>query len=58
MSIKISIIGANGMVGQTMQKELARIKNKEVEVLAFSRSDEIPPCDIAILCTDDSFPFG
>ncbi|MBT3392411.1 MAG: hypothetical protein HN833_00940 [Elusimicrobiaceae bacterium] len=55
MSIKISIIGANGMVGQTMQKELARIKNKEVEVLAFSRSDEIPPCDIAILCTDDSW---
>lgn len=55
MSIKIAVIGANGMVGQTMQKELARIKNKDVEILTYSRQDEISPCDIAVLCASSEW---
>lgn len=48
----VGIIGSNGMVGQRMQEELRKIK-RPFEVKNFGRHDEIPPLDIAVLCTDD-----
>ncbi|MBR4355238.1 MAG: hypothetical protein IKP96_01495 [Elusimicrobiaceae bacterium] len=48
----VGIIGINGMVGQKMKAELQKIK-KPFEIKTFGRNDQIPPIDIAVLCTDD-----
>ncbi len=48
----VGIIGINGMVGQRMRTELAKIK-QPFDVLTFGRNDEIPELDIAVLCTDN-----
>lgn len=48
----VGIIGINGMVGQNMLCELKKIKTP-FEIKTFGRNDEIPPLDIAVLCTDN-----
>ncbi|MBR2865468.1 MAG: hypothetical protein IKC13_04280 [Elusimicrobiaceae bacterium] len=49
---KIGIIGANGMVGRTLQAEFKKIKTP-FEVVALGRQDEVPPLDAAVFCTDN-----
>lgn len=48
----VGIIGINGMVGQQMLAQLQKIKTPFV-LKTFGRQDEIPPLDIAVLCTDN-----
>ena len=48
----VGIIGINGMVGQKMLAQLQKIKTPFV-LKTFGRQDEIPPLDIAVLCTDN-----
>jgi aspartate-semialdehyde dehydrogenase len=50
---KIGVYGANGIVGQLMLKELARIPAKH-EIKTFGRNDAAQETDIAVLCTDDA----
>ena len=50
---KVSVYGVNGVVGQLMLKELARMPMK-VEVIGIGRNDAAQEADIAILCTDDA----
>lgn len=52
----IGVYGVNGVVGQLMLKELARMKTK-AEIKHFGRTDEPQSTDIAILCTDDDISF-
>ena len=49
---KIGIIGANGMVGRTLQAEFKKIKTP-FEVVTLGRQDEVPPLDAAVFCTDN-----
>lgn len=49
----VGIIGANGIVGRTLQTEFKKIKIP-FEVKLFGRQDEIPPLDAAVLCTDNA----
>ena len=48
----VGIIGSNGMVGRKMQEELAKIKSP-FEIKNFGRHYDIPPLDVAVLCTDN-----
>lgn len=48
----VGIIGANGVVGRTLQAEFKKIKTP-FEVKLFGRQDEIPSLDAAVLCTDN-----
>ena len=50
MKKTIGIIGINGHVGQVLLKEMQYI-NAPYELKTFGRHDEIPPLDIAVLCT-------
>jgi aspartate-semialdehyde dehydrogenase len=50
---KAAVYGVNGVVGQLMLKELARMPMK-VEVIGIGRNDPAQEADIAILCTDDA----
>lgn len=49
----VGIIGANGIVGRTLQTEFKKIKIP-FEVKLFGRQDEIPSLDAAVLCTDNA----
>lgn len=49
----VGIIGANGLVGRTLQKEFQKI-TVPFEIGLFGRSDEIPALDAAVLCTDNA----
>lgn len=49
---KIAVYGVNGVVGQLMLRELARIPTAH-EVIHIGRNDAAQEADIAILCTDD-----
>ena len=48
----VGIIGINGMVGQQLLAQLKK-SSKKFELKTFGRNDEIPPLDIAVLCTDN-----
>lgn len=48
----VGIIGANGVVGRTLQAEFKKIKTP-FEVKLFGRQDEIPQLDAAVFCTDN-----
>lgn len=48
----VGIIGANGLVGRTLQQEFKKI-TVPFETKLFSRQDEIPALDAAVLCTDN-----
>lgn len=48
----VGIIGANGVVGRTLQQEFKKIKIP-FETKLFGRQDEIPALDAAVLCTDN-----
>lgn len=48
----VGIIGANGVVGRTLQAEFKKIK-VPFEVKLFGRQDEIPVLDAAVFCTDN-----
>lgn len=48
----VGIIGANGVVGRTLQQEFKKIKIP-FETRLFGRQDEIPALDAAVLCTDN-----
>ncbi|MBR3603738.1 MAG: hypothetical protein IKL48_03535 [Elusimicrobiaceae bacterium] len=48
----IGIIGANGVVGRTLQAEFKKIQTP-FETKLFGRQDEIPALDAAVLCTDN-----
>ncbi len=48
----VGIIGANGLVGRTLQQEFKKIKIP-FQTRLFGRQDEIPPLDAAVLCTDN-----
>lgn len=48
----VGVIGANGMVGRNTLAELEKIK-RPFQVKKLGRNDEIPPLDIAVLCTDN-----
>ena len=50
---KIGVYGANGIVGQMLLKELARMQVAH-EVKTFGRNDAPQKTDIAVLCTDDA----
>ena len=49
---KIGIIGANGMVGRTLQAEFKKIKTP-FEAVTLGRQDEVPQLDAAVFCTDN-----
>lgn len=48
----VGIIGINGKVGQVLLSQLQKVK-LPFELKTFGRTDEIPPLDIAVLCTDN-----
>lgn len=48
----VGIIGANGMVGRTLQQEFKKI-TASFDTRLFGRQDEIPALDAAVLCTDN-----
>lgn len=48
----VGIVGVNGMVGQRLLAQCKKIKTPFV-LKTFGRNDEIPPLDIAVLCTDN-----
>ena len=48
----VGIIGINGKVGQTLLAQMQHVK-KPFQLKTFGRNDEIPPLDIAVLCTDN-----
>ena len=48
----VGIIGANGVVGRTLQQEIKKI-TAYFETRIFGRQDEIPALDAAVLCTDN-----
>lgn len=48
----VGIIGANGVVGRTLQQEFKKI-TASFETRLFGRQDEIPALDAAVLCTDN-----
>lgn len=50
---KVAVYGVNGIVGQLMLKELARMPMKH-EVIRIGRGNAAQEADIAILCTDDA----
>ena len=52
MTKSVGIIGINGRVGQHLQAEMQYVK-APYELKCFGRNDEIPPLDIAVLCTDN-----
>jgi aspartate-semialdehyde dehydrogenase len=49
----VAVYGVNGIVGQLMLKELARMPFK-VDIIQIGRNDASQPADVAILCTDDA----
>lgn len=49
----VGIIGANGLVGRTLQEEFKKI-TIPFEVKLFGRNDTIPALDAAVLCTDNA----
>ena len=49
----VGIIGANGLVGRTLQKEFERI-SIPFKTELFGRQDDIPSLDAAVLCTDNA----
>ena len=49
----VGIVGINGMVGQTLLKQFAKI-TLPFEIKTFGRNDPIPALDIAVLCTDNA----
>lgn len=49
----VGIIGANGLVGRTLQEEFKKIAIP-FEVKLFGRNDAIPALDAAVLCTDNA----
>ncbi len=49
----VGIIGANGLVGRTLQAEFKKI-TVPFEVKLFGRNDQIPALDAAVLCTDNA----
>lgn len=48
----VGIIGANGVVGRTLQQEFKKI-TASFDTRLFGRQDEIPALDAAVLCTDN-----
>lgn len=48
----VGIIGANGLVGRTLQQEFKKI-TVPFETKLFGRNDDIPALDAAVLCTDN-----
>lgn len=50
---KVAVYGVNGIVGQLMLKELARMPIAH-EVIGIGRNDAAQDADIAVLCTDDA----
>jgi aspartate-semialdehyde dehydrogenase len=50
---KVAVYGVNGIVGQLMLKELARVPMQH-EIIGIGRSDAAQEADIAVLCTDDA----
>ena len=52
MAESVGIIGINGQVGQNLLREMQFVK-APYELKTFGRHDEIPPLDIAVLCTAD-----
>ncbi len=48
----VGIIGANGVVGRTLQAEFKKIKTP-FEVKLLGRQDEVPALDAAVFCTDN-----
>ena len=49
----VGIIGANGVVGRTLQEEFKKI-TVPFETKLFGRNDEIPALDAAVLCMDNA----
>lgn len=49
---RVGIIGRSGLVGQALYEQLRKV-NLPVELKTFGREEEIPPLDIAVLCTDN-----
>jgi len=52
MKKSVGIIGINGRVGQFLLQEMQYVKAPHT-LKTFGRHDEIPPLDIAVLCTAD-----
>jgi len=52
MAKSVGIIGINGHVGQTLLTQMKQVR-APYELKTFGRHDEIPPLDIAVLCTAD-----
>lgn len=52
MTKSVGIVGINGFVGQNLLREMQFVKQPH-ELKTFGRHDEIPPLDIAVLCTAD-----
>ncbi len=48
----LGIIGINGTVGQKLLAQMQYAK-PSFDIKTFGRNDEIPPLDIAVLCTDN-----
>lgn len=48
----VGIVGINGMVGQHLLAQLQK-SAQPFDIKTFGRNDEIPPLDIAVLCTDN-----